>query len=179
MKTFTITKENITMICGLLDKFFNNKPRVFIEWSTWNCGFRKNTPLTDDFYDDYEIYNEPPYKVYTEDNRIYIKMENHTYDVNIGDKVRFYGNKIVIARKLVSRKRPVTDYIVFSMLGNSPYQAIKDQTDNDKVMQCSIMTVNTVNRNKRVYPKGINKAILRFADNLMREDDKLNELVIR
>ena len=90
-KTFIITKKNIPMITGMIAKNLCN--RTFIKgYHCFDTGFKKKVKHSYlKFYSDVDVsYNE---------DQIFIQTDEFTgiYVLNVGDRVRFAGNRVEIA----------------------------------------------------------------------------------
>lgn len=107
MKAITITKENIGWVYSRLSKFFYNKNRTgFEEWHNFDCGFKKHISryITIDGEKE-EICNyfpSPELIELVEKGNTWIRIvftPNSIDTLEVGDKIAFLSNRIIIKNK--------------------------------------------------------------------------------
>lgn len=106
MKVITITEDNIKDVYGRLRKFFYNNSKTGFEcWHNFDCGFKKHISRY------VEIKNRKvricnlypaPIEIKLHEKCMYIAFNLTATDgdgVQIGDKIAFCGNRIIIRKK--------------------------------------------------------------------------------
>lgn len=130
MKAITITKDNIGEVYSRIKKFFYNKNRTgFEEWHNFDCGFKRhiNRYITLDGIKK-EICNYFPSPELIElvgkgNTWIRIVFTPNSIDtLEVGDKVAFLGNRIIIKQKWGITPAGKNIYIVYQAKSMSEEQ---------------------------------------------------------
>jgi len=111
MGVFTLSEKNVSYVSGLIRKFFQ-KDRVYKTWHQFNCGMKKrigsktSIRMPGELKDTFVSTNNKAFNVncaIRKNNKWYptsiTYLDKFTEDcgfcLKLGDKVAFYGNRIV------------------------------------------------------------------------------------
>lgn len=141
MKVITITENNMKEIYGRLNKFFhNNNATGFEEWHNVNCGFKRH--ISRDMYVDGRKINIsarfPAPDIRIDQKSPSIIMEFTVLKVeslNLGDRIAFCGNRIILCTKETFFDEKLNCYTVYQALPMTQEAQEKMRRHDEAVMK--------------------------------------------